>query len=64
MGSPHHRRWGYVNYIEARMPDWARAYHGDDLAGLRQIALRYAPDRLFTFPSCHERLNRPHPPAA
>jgi FAD/FMN-containing dehydrogenase len=41
---------GYVNYIEATMPNWARAYYGDNLTRLRQIALRYDPDRLFSFP--------------
>ncbi len=41
---------GYVNYIEAGMPNWAHAYYGENLTRLRQIALRYDPDRLFTFP--------------
>jgi FAD/FMN-containing dehydrogenase len=41
---------GYVNYIDAGMPDWAQAYYGDNHARLRQVAQRYDPDRLFTFP--------------
>jgi FAD/FMN-containing dehydrogenase len=41
---------GYVNYIDAGMPDWAQAYYGDNLTRLRQVAQRYDPDRLFTFP--------------
>ncbi|MDQ3762370.1 MAG: FAD-binding oxidoreductase [Actinomycetota bacterium] len=41
---------GYVNYLDASMPNWARAYYGDNLARLRQVAQRYDPDRLFTFP--------------
>jgi berberine-like enzyme/FAD binding domain-containing protein len=40
---------GYVNYIDASMPNWAQAYYGDNLPRLRQIAQRYDPDRLFTF---------------
>ncbi|MGH3841874.1 MAG: FAD-binding oxidoreductase, partial [Pseudonocardiaceae bacterium] len=40
----------YVNYIEAALPDWAHAYYGDNLTRLRQIALRYDPDQLFSFP--------------
>jgi FAD/FMN-containing dehydrogenase len=41
---------GYVNYIEASMPNWGPAYYGDNLTRLRQIAQRYDPGRLFTFP--------------
>ncbi len=41
---------GYVNYIDASMPNWAQAYYGDNLTRLRQVARRYDPDRLFTFP--------------
>ncbi|MBV8996246.1 MAG: FAD-binding oxidoreductase [Pseudonocardiales bacterium] len=41
---------GYVNYIDAGMPNWAQAYYGDNLTRLRQVAQRYDPDRLFTFP--------------
>jgi FAD/FMN-containing dehydrogenase len=40
----------YVNYIDASMPNWAQAYYGDNLTRLRQVAQRYDPDRLFTFP--------------
>ena len=41
---------GNVNYIDAGMPNWAQAYYGDNLARLREVAQRYDPDRLFTFP--------------
>jgi FAD/FMN-containing dehydrogenase len=41
---------GYVNYIDAGMPNWAQAYYGDNLGRLRQVAQRYDPDRLFSFP--------------
>jgi FAD/FMN-containing dehydrogenase len=40
----------YVNYIDASMPNWAQAYYGDNLIRLHQVAQRYDPDRLFTFP--------------
>jgi FAD/FMN-containing dehydrogenase len=40
----------YVNYIDAGMPNWAQAYYGDNLTRLRQVAQRYDPDQLFTFP--------------
>ncbi len=40
----------YVNYLDASMPNWARAYYGDNLPRLRQVAQHYDPDRLFTFP--------------
>jgi FAD/FMN-containing dehydrogenase len=41
---------GYVNYIDAGMPNWGQAYYAGNLARLRQVAQRYDPDRLFTFP--------------
>jgi len=40
----------YVNYLDAGMPNWAQAYYADNLTRLRQVAQRYDPDRLFTFP--------------
>ncbi len=40
----------YVNYLDASMPNWARACYGDNLARLRQVAQHYDPNRLFTFP--------------
>lgn len=41
---------GYVNYIDAGMPNWTQAYYGDNHPRLRQIAQRYDPDRVFSFP--------------
>ncbi len=41
---------GYVNYIDAGMPNWAQAYYGGNHPRLRQVAQRYDPDRLFSFP--------------
>jgi FAD/FMN-containing dehydrogenase len=40
----------YVNYLDGSMPNWARAYYGDNLPRLRQVARHYDPNRLFTFP--------------
>ncbi len=40
---------GYVNYIDATMPDWANAYYGGNLARLRQVAAHYDPEHVFAF---------------
>ncbi|WP_324187057.1 FAD-binding oxidoreductase [Actinokineospora alba] len=42
-------RGGYVNYIEAAMPDWGVLYYGANLSRLRAVAHQYDPDRVFTF---------------
>ncbi|MFJ4567194.1 BBE domain-containing protein [Streptomyces caelestis] len=41
---------GYVNYIDPALPDWARAYYGPNLEGLRSVAHDYDPDGVFDFP--------------
>lgn len=40
---------GYVNYVDPRMPRWAEAYYGPNLARLREVAAKYDPDRVFAF---------------
>jgi FAD/FMN-containing dehydrogenase len=40
---------GYVNYIDAAMPNWGQAYYGSNLGRLRDLARRVDPDGLFTF---------------
>ncbi|GLZ42101.1 FAD-binding oxidoreductase [Actinokineospora sp. NBRC 105648] len=42
-------RGGYVNYIEAAMPDWGLAYYGSNINRLNSVARRYDPDQVFTF---------------
>ncbi|GGS23640.1 FAD-binding dehydrogenase [Actinokineospora fastidiosa] len=43
-------RGGYVNYIEAAMPDWDVMYYGQNFNRLRDTARRYDPDGVFAFP--------------
>lgn len=40
---------GYINYIDPEMPDWANAYYGANLPGLRRVARKYDPEGVFAF---------------
>lgn len=40
----------YPNFPDARLDDWAAAYHGGNAARLAAVKHRYDPDRLFAFP--------------
>jgi FAD/FMN-containing dehydrogenase len=40
----------YQNYIDASLPNWARAYYSTNLPRLRQIKQTYDPDFFFRFP--------------
>lgn len=40
----------YVNYIDPLIEDWQYAYYGENYARLRDIKLKYDPNRLFNMP--------------
>lgn len=41
--------YSYVNYIDADLPDFARAYYKDNLARLQAVKAQYDPDNFFHF---------------
>lgn len=40
----------YVNYIDPNQRDWSQAYYGANLPRLQQVARKYDPDALLSFP--------------
>lgn len=40
----------YLNYTDARIPDWSQAYYGANYAQLQQLKTRYDPEQLLRFP--------------
>ena len=44
---PYVSGFAYVNYPDAELPDYARAYWGDNLAMLKQIKSKYDPGNVF-----------------
>ncbi|MGI5416491.1 FAD-binding oxidoreductase [Actinomadura luteofluorescens] len=47
---PHLGGAAYVNYVDADLHDWARAYYGPNLDRLRKVKAAHDPGRLFRFP--------------
>ena len=48
--TPYIGNTAYVNYADAQMQGWERAYYGPNYARLQQVTQRYDPDQVFTFP--------------
>jgi FAD/FMN-containing dehydrogenase len=42
-------QWGYVNYIDPAMPQWAHAYYAANLPRLQATARKYDPDHVLAF---------------
>jgi FAD/FMN-containing dehydrogenase len=48
--TPYVGNTAYVNYADAQLQNWERAYYGANYARLQEVKQRYDPDQLFTFP--------------
>lgn len=46
----HVMQQSYVNFPSRSLPDWQRAYYGDNLGRLSQVKLQYDPHEFFRFP--------------
>ena len=53
----------YVNYMQAELPDWQRAYYGDHYTRLRSIKQEHDPAHVFCFPQdlLQHEPEAPHP---
>ncbi|SPO26895.1 related to Reticuline oxidase precursor [Ustilago trichophora] len=51
MASNEKVEWGaYVNYVDARLDDWGKAYYGKGLERLKELKKKWDPENIFDFP--------------